>query len=76
MVRTDWMSDPLFWVLALPALAASGLLFQMVLSLFSCCAAFKFRGRSVQLKWWMIPAVSGLSVLLWLLAVLYAALSA
>jgi hypothetical protein len=72
-MRADWMSDPLFWALALPALAVSGLLFQMVLSLFSCCAAFKFRGRSVQLKWWMIPAASVLSGLLWLLAALYAA---
>ena len=70
------MSDPLFWVLALPALAASGLLFQMVLSLFSCCAAFTFRGRAVQLKWWMIPAVSVLCCLLWILVVLYAVLLA
>jgi len=71
-MRADWMSDPLFWVLTLPALAVSGLLFQMVLSLFSCCAAFTFRGRAVQLKWWMIPAASATCGLLWLLAVLYA----
>ncbi|WP_207263315.1 competence protein ComEC [Desulfovibrio sp. Huiquan2017] len=75
-MRADWMSDPLFWVLALPALAASGLLVQMVLSLFRCCASFKLRGRSVQLKWWMIPATSALCVLLWSLAALYAALVA
>jgi hypothetical protein len=66
------MSDPLFWVLALPALAVSGLLFQMILSLFSCCAAFRLRGRTVRLKWWMIPAASTLSGLLWFLAALRA----
>ncbi|WP_071547058.1 competence protein ComEC [Pseudodesulfovibrio hydrargyri] len=71
-MRADWMSDPLFWVLALPALAMSGLLFQMVLSLFSCCATFRFRGRAVRLRWWMIPAASTLCGLLWLLAVLCA----
>ncbi|WP_316896440.1 competence protein ComEC [Pseudodesulfovibrio indicus] len=69
-MRTDWLTDPLFLALALPALAVSGLLVQMVLSLFRCCAAFKLRGRAVQLKWWMIPATSALCGLLWLLAAL------
>lgn len=73
-MRADWMSDPLFWVLALPALAASGLLAQMVLSLFTCCAAFRLRGRAVQLKWWMIPATATACAVLWLLAALYAVL--
>ncbi|EGB15315.1 hypothetical protein DND132_2110 [Pseudodesulfovibrio mercurii] len=75
-MRADWMSDPLFWVLALPALAASGLLVQMVLSLFRCCAAFKLRGRAVQLKWWMIPVTATTCAALWLLAVLYVILLA
>lgn len=66
------MSDPLFWALALPALAVSGLLVQMVMSLFSCCAVFKFRGRPVQLKWWMIPLTGSLCALLWFLAILSA----
>jgi hypothetical protein len=70
-MRADWISDPLFWVLALPALAVSGLLVQMVLSLFRCCASFKLRGRPVQLKWWMIPVTSAVCGLLWLLAALY-----
>ena len=70
-MRSDWLSDPLFWVLALPALAVSGLLVQMVLSLFRCCAAFKLRGRAVQLTWWMIPVTATACGLLWLLAALY-----
>ena len=67
-MRADWLSDPIFWVLALPALAVSGLLVQMVLSLFRCCAAFALRGRSVQLKWWMIPVTGTACGLLWALA--------
>nr|WP_321259926.1 competence protein ComEC [uncultured Pseudodesulfovibrio sp.] len=67
-----WISDPIFWVLALPALAVSGLLMQMILSLFRCCGSFKFRGQAVQLKWWMIPATSCLCCLFWGMAVLYA----
>lgn len=67
-----WIHDPIFWLLALPALVASGLLSQMILSLFSCCGAFTLRGKVVLLKWWMIPAMSGLCSLLWIFAVLYA----
>ncbi|MCJ2165187.1 competence protein ComEC [Pseudodesulfovibrio sp. S3] len=70
------MSDPLFWVLVFPALAVSGLLIQMILSLFSCCATFKLRGRTIPLKWWMIPAAGALCGLLWFLAVLYVLLPA
>ena len=69
-----WISDPIFWVFSLPALAASGLLIQMILSLFSCCATFKIRGNPVRLKWWMIPAASLACVCLWTVAVLYAVL--
>ena len=73
-MTTTWISDPIFWTLALPALAVSGLLVQMILSLFSCCGAFKLRGKVVHLKWWMIPAMSGVCGLLWIVAVLYAIL--
>jgi len=73
-MRSDWISDPLFWVIALPALAASGLLVQMILSLFRCCGSFKIQGKPVQLKWWMIPATSGVCGLLWLFALLYVVL--
>ncbi|MBG0790576.1 MAG: competence protein ComEC [Desulfovibrionaceae bacterium] len=73
-MRSDWLTDPLFWVAALPALAASGLLARMVLSLFSCCAAFTLRGRPVQLRWWMIPATATACALLWGLAALFAVL--
>ncbi|MDD3310542.1 competence protein ComEC [Pseudodesulfovibrio sp.] len=66
-----WITDPVLWLLALPALAASGLLAQMALSLFSCCATFRLRGRAVRLKWWMIPAASAAAALLWALAALY-----
>ena len=66
-----WISDPVFWVLSLPALAVSGLLAQMILSLFSCCGSFKLRGKPVLLKWWMIPATALLGCLLWALAVIY-----
>ncbi|MEF2231473.1 MAG: competence protein ComEC [Pseudodesulfovibrio sp.] len=64
-MRTPWITDPVLWLLALPALAATGLLAQMVLSLFTCCATFRFRGRDVRLRWWMIPAASAASALLW-----------
>lgn len=70
-MKGTWITDPIFWTLALPALALSGLLIQMILSLFSCCAAFTFRGKSFQLKWWMIPATATGCGLLWTLAVLY-----
>lgn len=74
-MRSDWISDPLLWIVALPALAASGLLAQMVLSLFRCCASFAIRGRPVQLKWWMIPVTAASCALLWGLAVLYVFIS-
>ena len=70
-MRTPWITDPVLWLLALPALAATGLLVQMVLSLFSCCATFRLRGRAVRLKWWMIPAAASASALLWGAAGLY-----
>ena len=70
-MRSDWISDPVLWVIALPALAVSGLLAQMVLSLFRCCGAFSIQGRPVQLKWWMIPATACACGLFWALAVLY-----
>ena len=69
-----WISDPVFWVFSLPALAVSGVLIQMILSLFSCCGSFKFRGRPVLLKWWMIPAAAVACICLWTVAVLYAVL--
>ena len=43
----------------------------MVLSLFTCCGTFKFRGKPILLKWWMIPAACATSALLWSLAALY-----
>ncbi len=61
----SWLSNPLVWVFLLPALAATGLVIQIVASLFSCCATFRLRGRAVQLRWWMIPAASVAAVLLW-----------
>ena len=70
-MRADWIPDPIFWLLALPALAASGVLIQMVLSLFSCCGTFKLRGKAILLKWWMIPTACGISALFWALAALY-----
>ena len=73
-MHTPWISDPVFWVFSLPALAASGLLIQMILSLFSCCGSFKIRGRAVHLKWWMIPAAALTCLCLWTVAVLYAVL--
>jgi hypothetical protein len=66
-----WLTSSVFWIISLPALALSGLLFQMILSLFSCCGTFKLRGRVVLLKWWMIPATSALCCLLWMIAVVY-----
>ncbi|MDC0335273.1 competence protein ComEC [Pseudodesulfovibrio sp.] len=72
---TTWISDPIFWFIALPALAITGVLIQMVLSLFSCCGSFKLRGKPVLLKWWMIPAAAGISSMLWALTVLYVAFS-
>lgn len=65
-----WINNPVFWLAALPALAISGVLIQMVLSLFSCCGTFKVRGEPVHLKWWMIPAAGAGCILLWTLAVL------
>lgn len=70
-MRSDWITDPVLWVIALPALIASGLLAQMVLSLFRCCGSFKIQGKPVQLKWWMIPATATVCALLWAMAVLY-----
>ncbi|WP_419786085.1 competence protein ComEC [Pseudodesulfovibrio sp.] len=67
----SWITDPLLWLLALPALAVSGLLVQMILSLFSCCATFRLRGRTICLKWWMIPTAALAAALLWGLAGLY-----
>jgi len=72
-MSVTWITDPVFWIIALPALAVSGVLIQMILSLFSCCGAFKLRGKVVHLKWWMIPAMSTLCSLLWTIAVVYAA---
>lgn len=66
-----WIADTWFWLIALPALALTGVLLQMVLSLFSCCGAFKFRGKAILLKWWMIPVTSIACCLLWSIAVLY-----
>lgn len=68
------MSDPFFWLAALPALALSGLLVQMVASLFTCCGTFRLRGRAVPLRWWMIPAAGLACAGLWAAAALYAAL--
>lgn len=62
---TSWFSDPVVWVLLFPALASSGLLIQMIASLFTCCGTFKLRGKSVILRWWMIPACSVVCALLW-----------
>ncbi len=70
-MKTNWISDPIFWIIALPALAVSGILAQMVLSLFSCCGAFKLRGKAVLLKWWMIPATAATCAILWTLTILY-----
>jgi len=69
-MRSAWLYDPVFWAFALPALAASGLLAQMILSLFRCCASFKVQGKPVQLRWWMIPAASVVCGLLWAAAAL------
>lgn len=66
-----WISNPIFWIIALPALAASGVLIQMILSLFKCCGSFTLHGKPIQLKWWMIPATATACGFLWLLAVLY-----
>lgn len=66
-----WIDDPIFWLLSLPALVASGILIQMILSLFSCCGTFKLRGRPILLRWWMIPTASVLCLSLWIIAVLY-----
>ncbi|GAB7021652.1 hypothetical protein [Salidesulfovibrio brasiliensis] len=72
MVR---LGDPLIWVLLLPALAASGVLVQMVLGLFTCCGTFRLRGRSVPLRWWSIPLGAAITGLLWTAVVLYTLLS-
>ena len=63
-----WITDPVLWLLALPALAVTGLLVQMILSRFSCCGAFVFRGRAVQVTWWMTPATAAAAAVLWALA--------
>jgi len=63
-----WITNPLFWLAAMPALAVSGVLMQMIMSLFRCCGAFRFRGRAVQVTWWMIPATIALCCTLWLIA--------
>lgn len=68
---TTWITDPIFWTLALPALVASGILIQMVLSLFSCCGTFRFQGKPIHLKWWMIPFTAVSCAVLWSLAILY-----
>lgn len=68
-MRNDWMTDPVFWLFALPATVASGLLIQMILSFFSCCGTFTLQGKSIHLKWWMIPATSCLCGILWMIAV-------
>jgi len=70
-MSSTWINDPIFWILTLPALGVSGVLVQMILSLFSCCGAFRFQGRAVHLKWWMIPAASLACGLLWIFAVAY-----
>jgi len=72
---TNWITDPIFWLIALPALVASGILLQMVLSLFSCCGIFKLRGKPIHLKWWMIPTLAVTTAGLWALAALYVLLS-
>lgn len=74
-MRSDWISDPVLWVIALPALAVSGILAQMILSLFRCCGSFKIQGKPIQLKWWMIPATGAFCALLWALTVAYAIIS-
>ena len=70
-MTSSWISDPIFWLIALPALACSGMLIQMILSLFSCCGSFKLRGKPVLLKWWMIPAATACCGLLWTIAITY-----
>ncbi|WP_285907524.1 competence protein ComEC [Pseudodesulfovibrio pelocollis] len=70
----SWLVDPVFWIAALPALAASGLLVQMIVSLFTCCGTFRLRGRAVQLRWWMIPATAAACGALWTVAALCAVL--
>jgi len=74
-VSETWIADPVFWIFALPALAASGLLIQMILSLFSCCGTFSLRGNPILLKWWMIPGTALLCGFLWTLAVSWIAFS-
>jgi hypothetical protein len=73
-MTASWTTDPVFWIAALPALAASGLLVQMVAGLFTCCGTFRLRGRAVRLRWWMIPAAAAASAALWTAAALCAAL--
>lgn len=75
MASQSWITDPVFWVIALPALAVSGVCIQMILSLFSCCGSFRIRGRTIQVTWWMIPAATAASGGLWTLAVLYAVMA-
>lgn len=75
-MSSNWISDPLLWLIALPALAASGVLIQMVLSLFRCCGAFKLRGKPIQVTWWMIPLTGIVCGLLWTIAFAYAFLLA
>ena len=68
----QWFNDPVAWVLMLPALVATGLLIQMISSLFTCCGTFRIQGRSIVLRWWMIPAAVSVSLALWLVVVIYA----
>lgn len=65
----NWLSNPVVWLVLLPALVASGLLYQMVMGLFSCCGTFRIRGREVRLKWWMIPAGATTAAVLWILVI-------
>ncbi|MFH1914497.1 MAG: competence protein ComEC [Pseudomonadota bacterium] len=71
-LAVSWLGDPVFWITALPALAASGLLVQMIASLFTCCGTFRLRGRAVQLRWWMIPATAAVCGALWTVTALFA----
>ncbi len=68
----NWLENPFVWIVLFPALAASGVLFQMVTGLFSCCGTFRLQGRSIRLKWWMIPTVSIVTAMLWISVVFLA----
>ncbi|WP_187170506.1 competence protein ComEC [Salidesulfovibrio onnuriiensis] len=68
----NWLENPLVWIALLPALAATGVLYQMVMGLFSCCGTFRLQGRSIRLRWWMIPALSSAAALLWTVVIILA----